>query len=231
MKDSKLENLENKINIYFKDKALLKQVFVHRSYLNENTGFKLDHNERLEFLGDAVLELVVTEYLYKNYDNPEGDLTNWRSALVRGQMLSRLSDDLGLNDYLMLSRGESKSTGKARQIILANTFEALIGAVYLDQGYDKCKSLIQKILIIQLKDILDNELFRDAKSRLQEISQELNSITPNYNVISETGPDHAKIFTVGAYLDNKKIGEGTGDSKQEAEQKAAENSLHSFQCK
>lgn len=224
-KIDKLKSFEKIIAYDFKDKDLLNQIFVHRSYLNENPSFKFEHNERLEFLGDAVLELVVTEYLYKKYNNPEGELTNWRSALVRGQMLSKIAEELEINDRLLLSKGESQSTGKARQIILANTFEALIGAIYLDGGYNEAKKLIDKKLIIHLEEILKNELFKDNKSKLQEISQEINSATPVYKTISESGPDHNKLFNIGVYVNDKLLGEGIGHSKQEAEQNAALKAL------
>jgi len=223
--DTEILKFENKIDVKFKNKELLKQVFVHRSYINENPKFGLNHNERLEFLGDAVLELIVTEYLYKNYPNPEGELTNWRSALVKGQMLSKIADSLKINDYLYLSRGEEKSTGKSRQIILANSFEALIGAIYLDQGYDTASAFIHKFLIIHLNEILEKELYRDSKSRLQELSQEKNGITPEYRVLTESGPDHDKSFEIGVFLGNDQAGKGTGSSKQEAEQHAAHNAL------
>lgn len=216
---------EKKIKIKFKNKKLLQQIFVHRSYLNENPNFELDHNERLEFLGDAVLELIVTDHLYQNYDNPEGELTNWRSALVKGPMLSKIASELGIDDYLYLSKGEEQSTGKARQLILANSFEALIGAIYLDQNYKKAQEFVEKKLLIHLSEILEKELYRDAKSKLQEVSQEENGITPVYKVLSELGPDHAKHFTIGVYLENKLIGKGSGSSKQEAEQKAANKAL------
>lgn len=220
-----LSKFEKKNHLSFKDKDLLKQVFVHRSYLNENPGFNLDHNERLEFLGDAVLELVVTEYLYKNYPNPEGELTNWRSALVKGERLSQVATKLNIEKLLYLSRGEQKSSGKSRQLILANAFEALIGAVYLDKGYQKTQDFLYNNVIIYLDEILDKKLFRDAKSTLQEISQEKFSITPNYNVLEESGPDHNKHFVVGVYIGDKVVGQGSGYSKQTAEQDAAKNSL------
>ena len=224
-----LSAFEKRISLKFKDKELIKQVFVHRSYLNENPNFGLEHNERLEFLGDAVLELVVTEYLYLNYKNPEGELTNWRSALVKGQMLSQIATELGINEYLYLSKGESQSQGKSRQLILANTFEALVGAIYLDQGYKKSQQFINKFILVHLQRILDNELFKDAKSRLQELSQELNAVTPIYKVISESGPDHAKNFNIGVYVDNDKLfAEGLGSSKQEAEQDAAQKALEKW---
>ena len=211
-----LSEFENKIGVSFKDKDLLTQVFVHRSYLNENPGFKLDHNERLEFLGDAVLELAVTEDLYRKLPNPEGELTNIRSALVKGKTLSDLAAELELNRYLLLSKGESKSEGKARQIILANAFEALIGAIYLDQGYDAAKKLISDILLKRLKSVIDEKLYMDPKSHLQEISQAELGVTPNYSVLSESGPDHNKIFIVGCFIADKKISDGSGSSKQTA---------------
>ena len=224
-----LEDLEKKININFKNKELLTQVFVHRSFLNENVGFKLDHNERLEFLGDAVLELIVTEYLFKTYPNPEGELTNLRSALVKGQMLSDTAQELGINEYLYLSKGEAKSEGKARQIILANTFEALVGAIYIDQGYENSKKFLNTFLINKIKSIIENKLYLDPKSHLQELAQAHLGITPSYKVLSEYGPDHSKSFSVGCYLDNKLIGEGSGSSKQTAESAAASSALEHWQ--
>ncbi len=220
-----LKEFEDKIDVHFTDKKLLQTVFVHRSYLNEHSDFELDHNERLEFLGDAVLELIVTDHLYKNYENPEGELTNWRSAVVRGQMLSELAQELDIDDYLYLSKGEAKSTGKARQIILANTFEALIGAIYLDQRYNETKKFVENILIVKLPEIIKNKLYVDAKSNFQELSQEKSAITPTYKVLSEAGPDHNKKFEVGVYIADKQVGVGFGLSKQEAEQKAAQNAL------
>lgn len=214
-----------KIGIDFQNINLLRQVFVHRSYLNENIGFDLDHNERLEFLGDAVLELVITDYLFRNFDNPEGELTNLRSALVRGAMLSSIAAELRMEDYLYLSRGESKSEGKSRQLILANAFEALVGAIYLDQGYQKAFEFIKKYLIKHLDKIISRKLYLDPKSHLQELAQEQMSVTPSYRVISEHGPDHAKSFTVGCFLDGNLIGEGSGSSKQAAESAAASSAL------
>ncbi|EKD56659.1 MAG: hypothetical protein ACD_58C00123G0005 [uncultured bacterium] len=223
--NNEIAKFEKKNHLSFNDKDLFRQVFVHRSYLNENPGFNLDHNERLEFLGDAVLELVVTEYLYKNYPNPEGELTNWRSALVKGERLSQVATKLNIEKLLYLSRGEQKSSGKSRQLILANAFEALIGAIYLDKGYQKVQKYIYDNIIIYLEEILDKKLFRDAKSTLQEISQEKFSITPNYNVLEESGPDHNKHFIVGVFIGDKQVGRGNGYSKQTAEQDAAKNSL------
>lgn len=223
--EDNIEDFAKKAGLFFKDKKLLQQVFVHRSYLNENIGFNLDHNERLEFLGDAVLELVVTEYLYKNYDNPEGELTNLRSALVKGSMLSTIAKELAIEKYLYLSRGEAKAEGKSRQLILANAFEALIGAIYLDQGYPTTVEFVKKHLIRHLGKIIDQKLYLDPKSHLQELAQEQLSITPVYKVLAEYGPDHAKSFTVGCCIDDKLIGEGSGSSKQTAESAAASSAL------
>ncbi len=217
--------IEKKLDIKFKDKNLLMQAFCHRSYLNENPKCDLENNERLEFLGDAVLELVVTEYLYKNYKESEGQLTNWRAALVNSQSLAEIAEELGFNDYILLSRGEAKDTGKARQSILANAFEAFLGALYLDQGLRAVRNFINKYLIKKLSYIVENGLFRDAKSFFQEIAQKEIKITPEYKVLEEAGPDHAKEFTIGVFLGDKLIAKGKGSSKQEAEEKAARNAL------
>lgn len=218
--------LETTLGCKFKDVDILKQSLVHRSYLNENPGFPLPHNERLEFLGDAVLELIVTEYLYKNYPNPEGDLTNWRAALVNAIMLSSIAAELGLGDYLYLSKGEAKdSNGKARQYILANAIEAVIGAIYLDQGLAKASEFIHLNILTKLSEVLAKSLYIDPKSRFQEIAQEKFSITPHYLVLDESGPDHAKIFKVGLYIGEELVAEGIGSSKQEAQVAAAEAGL------
>jgi len=225
MDKSDLSTFEKKIGVDFNNKTLLKQVFVHRSYLNENLDFGLDHNERLEFLGDAVLELVVTEYLYRNYDKPEGELTNLRSALVKGSMLSKIAQEIGMDDHLYLSKGEAKSEGKSRQLILANAFEALTGAIYLDKGYQEAQAFIEKYLIKHLTSIIENKLYLDPKSHLQELSQEQLGLTPIYKVLAELGPDHAKSFTVGCFVGNKMLGQGSGSSKQNAESEAASDVL------
>ena len=218
--------LEKKLNFKFKNKDLLVQAFVHRSYLNENPGFHLFHNERLEFLGDAVLELVVTEYLFQKYpEKAEGELTNWRAALVNAKILSAVAKDLDFDDFLFLSRGETKETGKGRQYILANTFEALIGGLYLDQGYESCQKFIEKYLIKELPWIIESGLFKDVKSRFQEEAQERAEVTPFYKVLEEWGPDHAKHFIVGVFLGEELIAKGEGSSKQEAELEAARNAL------
>ncbi|OGI29141.1 MAG: ribonuclease III [Candidatus Moranbacteria bacterium RIFOXYA12_FULL_44_15] len=223
-----LEDLEKKLGVKFNNIELLQQAVTHRSYLNEHRGYKLEHNERLEFLGDAVLELVVTEYLYKNYPNPEGELTNWRAALVNGEMLAKIAGRLGVEDYLMMSRGETKDKGRARQYLLANAFESITGAIYLDQGekgYDKCRDFIMKNVVCELPEIIKHKLYMDPKSRFQEVAQDRVGVTPNYRVMSESGPDHDKKFVVGIYLDEELVAEGEGQSKQEAQRSAAEKGL------
>jgi len=220
-----LESLEDKIQIKFKDQALLQSALTHRSYLNENRHWPLSHNERLEFLGDAVLELITTEYLYRNYPNPEGELTNLRSALVNYKMLSAIASDVGLDSYIMLSKGEAKDIGRARQVILANAIEALIGAIYLDAGFDSAKSFILNWIIARLPAVLTEGKILDPKSKFQELAQEKFGVTPYYKVISEWGPDHNKNFEVGVYIDQRQVAKGQGSSKQEAEISAAENGL------
>ena len=214
------------IGVTFNDINLLREAFTHRSYLNEHRAAGMKHNERLEFLGDAVLELVMTEYLFAKYpDEPEGRLTAYRSALVNTNSISDAASDWGMNDYLLLSRGEAKDTGRARQYIMANTFEAVIGAIFLDQGYDKSKEFIATSLFDRLDNIVEKRLWQDAKSRFQEEAQERTGITPNYVVLKETGPDHDKNFEVGVYIGAELVASGTGRSKQDAEQAAAEAGL------
>lgn len=218
--------LEDRLGVSFEERGLLKQALTHRSYLNENRNYPLGHNERLEFLGDAVLELVVREFLYRKFPSkPEGVLTAYRSALVNTQMLSALAVEIGLNDFLLLSRGEAKDTGRARQIILADAFEAVIGAVRLDQGYDAAQCFIATTLFHKLEEIVTKELWRDAKSRLQEVVQELLRVTPTYEVLEESGPDHGKSFVVGVYFGSDFIAQGTGPAKQHAEVEAAKAAL------
>lgn len=225
-KEKNFADLEDHLGIKFKNKDILVQAFVHRSYLNEHRDFPLAHNERLEFLGDAVLELVVTEYLFENYLNPEGELTNWRAALVNAKMCVTVANDIGMEDYLFLSHGESKDAGtKAREFILANALEALIGSIYIDQGWDMAKQFVTRWCIIKLAEVLDLGLWMDPKSRFQESSQELLGITPTYRVLQEVGPDHDKQFVVGVYLDKEKVAEGGGSSKQEAQVDAADAAL------
>lgn len=228
MKD--FSELERTLGVKFKDQNILRQALAHRSYLNENPGFALDHNERLEFLGDAVLELVVTEYLYQRYPNPEGELTNWRAALVNAIMLSSIAKGLELDDYLYLSRGETKDVGgKARQFILANAIEAVIGAIYLDQGSEVASKFIHQHVLVELPEVLAHKLYLDPKSRFQEQAQELDGVTPHYLVLDEHGPDHAKVFRVGLYLGAELVAEGEGSSKQEAQVAAAEAGLKAKQ--
>jgi len=219
-------SLEEKIGISFTNKDLLVQALVHRSFLNENRDFGLFHNERLEFLGDAVLELIVTEFLFEHYLNPEGELTNWRAALVNADMCAQIATDIDLEPYLFLSHGESKDEGtKARRYILANVVEAVIGAIYIDQGWDMTKQFVLRWIVSKLGEVLDLGLWMDPKSRFQESAQELLGITPTYRVVREDGPDHEKNFVVGVYLDKEKIAEGAGGSKQEAQVMAAEEAL------
>lgn len=218
--------LEEKLAVHFINKDLLVQAFVHRSFLNENSSLELADNERLEFLGDAVLEQVVTEYLYRTYpEKSEGELTSWRAALVNAKMLATVADELGFNDFLLLSQGELRETGKARHYILANTFEAFIGSLYLDQGLNVCEDFITKCLIKKLDHIVEDGLFKDAKSRFQEKAQEKVGTTPHYRVQKEWGPDHEKRFLVGVLLRDDCIAEGEGSSKQEAEEAAAKEAL------
>jgi ribonuclease-3 len=219
------QELENLLQTKINNADLYLSAFTHRSYLNEHRSFHLPHNERLEFLGDAVLELVSTEYLYKNYSHPEGELTNFRSALVNYKMLSDIAKRLGLEKYLLMSRGEAKDTGRARQVILANCIEAIIGAIYLDSGYEACEKFITREILVELAQIIDEGEYMDPKSRLQELAQEKLGITPTYVVVSETGPDHNKVFVVAAMIGSDEVGRGTGPSKQEAEISAAIDAL------
>lgn len=220
-----LSPLELKLGVEFNNKDLLLQALTHRSYLNENPNFYLDQNERLEFLGDAVLELAVTRYLYSNYKNPEGELTSWRAALVNSKMLSSVSRELEVNDFLLLSRGEAKDVGRAREYILANAMEAIIGAIYLDKSFEVAEKFILDNIIPKLPEIIEKKLYRDSKSRFQEEAQDRVGITPTYEVLDEHGPDHAKHFTIGVFLDKELIAKGEGNSKQEAQEKAADNAL------
>lgn len=224
MKD--FTKLEAAIGYKFRDKDLLTQAVVHRSYLNEHPSFPMGHNERLEFLGDAVLELVVTEHLYRNYPNPEGELTNWRAALVNAKMLAEIAATIEIEPVLYLSHGESKdSASKARMYILANAFEALVGAMYLDDGMAAAKPFIEKAVLSKLPHVLEHKLYLDPKSRFQESAQETAGVTPTYRVLEEHGPDHAKQFTVGVFLGEELVASGTGTSKQEAQVDAAEKGL------
>jgi len=220
MKD--FTQFEKRTGVTFKNPDLLKQAFTHRSYLNEHSTQNIAHNERLEFLGDAVLELIITEYLYEKYpEKNEGDLTSYRSALVNAVTLSEVARTLGMNDFMLLSRGESKDTGRARQIILANAIEAFIGALYQDQGYEVTQTFIGKHIFHLIDEIVANRKWIDSKSLFQEKAQEIAGVTPSYETVKEAGPDHDKKFTVAVFIGPEKIAEGEGKSKQEAEQEAA----------
>lgn len=217
---------QEELGLQFNEPALLRQAFTHRSYLNEHRGEALSHNERLEFLGDAVLELISTHFLYDKYpDRTEGELTAYRAALVNANTCAEIAQKIGMNDFLLLSRGEAKDTGRARNILLANAFEALVGAIYIDLGYDAAKSFIDKHLFPKIDEIVKKKLWQDAKSSLQEKAQDAEGVTPHYAVIRESGPDHDKQFVVGVYIKEKLLAEGAGKSKQEAEQAAARDAL------
>jgi ribonuclease-3 len=218
--------IEKIIKIKFNNKELLREALTHRSYLNEHRDDKqTKHNERLEFLGDAVLELSVTQYLFNNYDNQEGELTNWRAALVKGDTLAKVSDQLDIEKFLLMSKGEKQDMGRARKYRLANMMEAIIGAIYLDQGFDQADQFIKENIIIKLEDIIENKTYLDAKSYFQQKAQEELHTTPHYEVIKEEGPDHDKVFLVGVFIGENKVAEGQGASKQEAQRAAAQNGL------
>ncbi len=220
--------MEKKIGVIFKNKNFLKEALTHRSYLNENPSWGR-HNERLEFLGDSVLELITSDFLYKKYpDQNEGELTVLRAALINYQMLAQVAREIDLENHIFLSKGEAKDTGRGREAILADAFEALLAAIYLDRGYKIAEDFIQKFLLFHLEEIEKNQLYRDSKSLLQEIIQEQSRVTPTYQVLEESGPDHQKIFRVGVYVGEKLIAEGKGLSKQEAEINAASQALKSL---
>ncbi|MBU6323461.1 MAG: ribonuclease III [Patescibacteria group bacterium] len=215
-----------KLGLSFNDLGLLTEALTHRSYINESRGIVMRHNERLEFLGDAVLELASTRFLYDRYpDKPEGDLTAYRAALVNTVSLAETSNELGVNDMLLLSKGEARDTGRARQIILADAFEAILGAIYLDQGYGAAEAFVAKHLFPKIDAVIKERAYQDAKSRFQEAAQEKRGVTPSYKTLAETGPDHDKHFTVGVCVGNDEMGRGEGKSKQEAEQDAARDAL------
>lgn len=214
-----------KLGFEFDKIMLLVTAFTHRSYMNEHKKSAREHNERLEFLGDAVLELVVTDYLYRNYKEPEGILTSWRSALVRTESISEAGASLGYEPLLRLSRGEKRGSERARAQILANSFEALIGAIYLERGYSDAEIFITKTILSKFQQILDSGSWRDPKSHLQEVSQSIDNMTPQYRVLEEIGPDHEKEFTLGVFVGEKLMGAGTGPSKQIAQQEAARAAL------
>jgi ribonuclease-3 len=220
-----LQDFQDRLGLQFSEPSLLERAFVHRSYLNEHPKLGLEHNERLEFLGDAVLELVVTDFLYRHYPNPEGDLTNWRSALVKTESLAMVAEKLQIAPYFKLSRGEAKGNARSHALISANAIEAIIGAIYIDQGYEQAAKFISDHIISRLDQILETGTWMDPKSKFQELAQEQFGVTPAYKVVDESGPDHDKVFTVGVYVGDKVYGRGTGSSKQAAQQVAAATAL------
>ena len=221
-----MEKLEEILGFKFNNKELLKEALTHRSYVNEHPNWSVPNNERLEYLGDAVLELAVTEYLYAKYpEYREGKMTSLRAALVNHIILSKIAKDILLQKFVLLSRGEAKDTGRARDVILANAIEALLGAVYLDRGYEVVRGLIKKFVLTKLPEVVEKGLERDSKSVLQEIVQEKMKLTPSYRVLEENGPDHQKEFLVGVLFGDEMIEKGRGNSKQEGEYRAAENAL------
>lgn len=223
------EFAKDKLGFEFNDIQLLITALTHRSYVNEHKKSVTEHNERLEFLGDAVLELVVTDYLYHNFTEPEGVLTSWRAALVRTESIGEAGAGLGYEPLLRMSRGEKRGSDRARQQILANSFEAVVGAIYLERGYEAAAEFIHKNIISKFETILESGSWRDPKSHLQEVSQRIDNLTPHYRVMNETGPDHDKIFTLGVYVGDKLMGTGTGHSKQIAQQEAAKAALEAYQ--
>lgn len=224
-----LSELEKKINIKFKNKDFLENAFIHRSYLNEHRNYRFGSNERLEFLGDAILEFITSEYLYNKFpEKEEGQLTAYRSALVCSKTLSKIAKNLDFGKYLFLSKGEEQTGGRSRAYILGNTFEAVLGSIYLDHGLKTAQTFVYKVLLPELEEIIVNQEYKDAKSELQELTQEKANITPHYEVLDEKGPDHNKWFQIGVFLNEERIGVGEGKNKQEAEQDAAEKALESW---
>lgn len=221
-----LSKVEKILGVEFETKSLLYEALTHRSYLNENLGWEYSQNERLEYLGDAVLELITTEFLFSQYkDYSEGQLTAIRAALVNYQFLAKVAKEMNLDEFIFVSKGEAQDTGKAKEVILANTFESVLGAIYLDRGYAESAKFVEQKVLTYTKEIIEKELYRDPKSLLQEIIQDKLRVTPTYNVLSESGPDHQKVFKVGVYFNGDVVTEGEGLSKQEAEIKAAEKAL------
>lgn len=219
------EDFSKKLGIPVRNSELFQESITHRSYLNEHRGYRLNHNERLEFLGDAVLELIVTEYLYHTFPNPEGELTSFRAALVNGEMLAGIAGRMGIGEFLLMSRGEAKDTGRARMWLLANAMEAVIGALYLDSGYEATKEFIGKNILSELPKVLAEGSYADPKSRFQELAQEKAGVTPGYRILKEWGPDHDRHFTAGVFIGEELVAEGEGASKQEAQRSAAEAAL------
>ncbi len=225
-RETKIQKILDILNIKYKDISFYVEAFTHRSYLNDNKGEKLSHNERLEFLGDAVLELIISEFLYSKFTNrPEGELTSFRAALVKTESLAHTAKVLGFGEYLFLSRGEDSTGGREKDYLLANSFESLLGAIYLDLGYEISKKFVHSHLIPKLDNIVTNRLDIDSKTRFQELAQEKLKETPIYRVISEIGPDHDKNFIMAVLVNNKEYGRGEGSSKQRAEEDAAKNAL------
>lgn len=223
------KNLEKKLGVNFRNADLLLEALTHRSYLNERPSWRLPHNERLEYLGDAVLELLVSEELFKKFaDWPEGQMTLIRAALVNYQMLARVAEEIELQNFILMSRGESRDTGRAREVILANAIEAVIGAVYLDQGLVTTREVVKKFVLEHLEEILKTKSYKDSKSELQELIQEELKLTPTYKVLEESGPAHNRLFKIGVYFGDKLIAEGSGLSKQEGELEAAKNALEKY---
>jgi ribonuclease-3 len=220
-----LQDFQDRIGVKFNDVTLLERAFIHRSYINEHPKHGLEHNERLEFLGDAVLELVVTDFLYRTYPNPEGDLTNWRSALVKTESLAEVAEKLEIAQYFKLSRGEAKGNARSHALISANAVEAIIGAIYLDNGYDEAQRFITENIVSRLAEILKLGTWMDPKSKFQETAQEQFGLTPSYRVMDESGPDHDKVFTIGVFVGDKLYGQGSGSSKQAGQQVAAAAAL------
>lgn len=220
-----VERLAQLCGITVRNRDFFIEAMTHRSYLNEHKGHAFAHNERLEFLGDAVLELVVTEYLFTHYDNPEGEMTAWRAALVNGEMLARVAREIGIETFLLMSKGEAKDTGKARSYLLANAIEALIGALYRDQGYAAAEQFVTKNIIVHIEEVLEQKTYRDPKSYFQERAQEHTGVTPHYQVVTETGPDHDREFTVAVFIGEERVAEGVGRSKQDAQRAAARAAL------
>ncbi len=223
--------IEKILGLEFGNEELYREAFTHRSYINEHKKHQINHNERLEFLGDAVLELVVTDYLFRNFENPEGEMTAWRSALVKTESLADVAERLDIGQYLLMSRGEAKSGGRTRMALLANMVEAIIGAIYLDKGYERAAEFIHEHIISQLDKILAEGSYIDAKSKFQELAQEKEGVTPHYELLGETGPDHEKIFTIGVYIGARLCGKGEGNSKQSAQQAAAAAALQAYKPK
>lgn len=230
--DKNLTKLQNKIEVTFKDISLLQRALIHRSYVNEHKGEVDTNNERLEFLGDAVLELITSDYLFTTYtDRAEGDLTSFRSAIVKTESLAHAARKLGYGEYLMLSIGEQETGGRDKDYLLANTYEAILGAIYIDQGYNACKELVYKTLLPNLEEIIKNRSDIDSKTRIQELAQSIYKVTPSYEVTKEQGPDHEKTFTVVVKVGDEVIGEGIGSSKQKAEEQAATSGIRHMEEK